>query len=233
MYATCLYCHAHLGANEALEAFPVGRRLAFDAARLRLWVVCPRCKRWNLSPFDARERAIEQAERLFRDTRLRMSTDEIGLARQRDGTDLIRIGAPQRPELAAWRYGWQFLRRRRVAAAVGAMDVARTIVDAGFMVAPLFGLLMPVSTDRLRQLGTRAWERANRLRLPGREPGTAHLVETEHARRAVVTRDPATGRAALRVPGVAGDWVEYGPADTPRILGKLLPRAHWQGGGRR
>jgi hypothetical protein len=32
MYSTCLFCHAQLGANEAVEHFPVGRRLAFDAA---------------------------------------------------------------------------------------------------------------------------------------------------------------------------------------------------------
>lgn len=40
MYSTCLFCHAPLGANETLERFPVGRRLAFDAANGRLWVVC-------------------------------------------------------------------------------------------------------------------------------------------------------------------------------------------------
>ena len=26
MYSTCLFCHASLGANEAVERFPVGRR---------------------------------------------------------------------------------------------------------------------------------------------------------------------------------------------------------------
>src|SRR5688500_261618 len=43
MYATCLFCRSHLGSNEAVEAFPVGRRLAFDAAQGRLWVVCTAC----------------------------------------------------------------------------------------------------------------------------------------------------------------------------------------------
>ena len=32
MYSTCLFCHSQLGANDIVEHFPVGRRLAFDAA---------------------------------------------------------------------------------------------------------------------------------------------------------------------------------------------------------
>lgn len=113
MYSHCMFCNLPLGTNEVLEVFPVGRRLAFDAVKGRLWVVCPACERWNLSPLDERWEAIEACERLFRDTRLRVSTDNIGLARLREGLELIRIGAPQRPEFAAWRYGDQFGRRRR------------------------------------------------------------------------------------------------------------------------
>lgn len=113
MYTTCLFCNKSLGSNEALEAFPVGQRLAFDSAKGRLWVVCRSCERWNLSPLDERWEAIEQAERLYRDTRKRVATDNIGLAKLRDGTTLVRIGEPLRPEFAAWRYGDQFGRRRR------------------------------------------------------------------------------------------------------------------------
>ena len=112
MYATCLFCNNALGANEAIEAFPVGRRLAFDQAKGRLWVVCPKCERWNLTPLEERWEAIEQSERLYRDTRKRVATDNVGLARLRDGTTLVRIGEPLRPEFAAWRYGDQFGRRR-------------------------------------------------------------------------------------------------------------------------
>jgi len=113
MYATCLFCQKPLGANELLEAFPVGRRLAFDAAKGRLWVVCPACERWNLSPLEERWEVIEACERLFRATRLRTSTENVGLARLPEGLELVRIGAPLRPEFAAWRYGDQFGRRRR------------------------------------------------------------------------------------------------------------------------
>jgi hypothetical protein len=113
MYTTCIHCQQSLGANESIEALPIGRRLAFDGEKGRLWVVCRQCERWNLTPFDARWEALEQCERAYRDTRVRLSTDNIGLARLRDGTDLVRIGAPQRPEFAAWRYGDQLGQRRR------------------------------------------------------------------------------------------------------------------------
>jgi hypothetical protein len=113
MYSTCLFCHSSLGRNEVIEHFPVGRRLAFDAARGRLWVVCRSCDRWNLTPLEERWEALEECERQFRDTRLRVSTEHVGLARLREGLTLVRIGAPQRPEMAAWRYGDQFGRRRK------------------------------------------------------------------------------------------------------------------------
>ena len=113
MYSTCLFCNQSLGSNEVVEAFPVGRRLAFDQRRGRLWVVCRKCEKWNLTPLEERWDAIESCERLFRDTRKRVSTDNIGLARLAEGLELVRIGEPQRPEFAAWRYGDQLGRRRR------------------------------------------------------------------------------------------------------------------------
>lgn len=113
MYSTCLFCTKPLGTNETLETFPVGERLAFDAAKGRLWVICPHCERWNLTPLEERWEAIEQAEKLYRDSRRRVATDNIGLARLKSGTTLVRIGEPLRPEFAAWRYGDQFGRRRR------------------------------------------------------------------------------------------------------------------------
>ncbi|MDQ6633503.1 MAG: hypothetical protein M3Z10_01965 [Gemmatimonadota bacterium] len=139
MYTTCLFCNGDLGRNEVVEAFPVGRRLAFDGAKGRLWVVCRRCERWNLTPLEERWEAIETCEREFRSTKLRVSTDEIGLARLKEGLELVRIGAPQRPEMAAWRYGDQFGRRRRryYAMVAGGIAVAGTVAVAG----PMLGLI--------------------------------------------------------------------------------------------
>src|SRR6184192_2306884 len=127
MYSTCLFCNAKLGANETVEHFPVGGRLAFDAGKGRLWVVCARCTRWNLTPIEERHEAIEECERLFRGTRARVSTGNIGFTRLGDGLELIRIGEPLRPEFAAWRYAGEFLgRRHRSYLAAGA-----TVVVAG------------------------------------------------------------------------------------------------------
>ena len=124
MYSTCLFCHAGLGTNEVIEQFPVGRRLAFDPASGRLWVVCRRCERWNLTPLEERWEAIETCERLFSATRLRVSTDNIGLAKLREGLELVRIGSALRPEMAAWRYGDQFGRRRVKHLAVSTATIA-------------------------------------------------------------------------------------------------------------
>lgn len=112
MFATCVYCHGALGANEVVEPFPVGRKLAFDSARGRLWVVCPRCARWNLSPLEERWEALDACERLYRGTPLKASTDNIGLARLSEGLQLVRVGQPTKPEFAAWRYGGELQRRR-------------------------------------------------------------------------------------------------------------------------
>jgi hypothetical protein len=138
VYSTCLFCHGDLAANESVERFPVGRRLAFDAAKGRLWVVCPRCARWNLTPLEERWEAIEQCERLYRGTRLRVSTENIGLARLRDGLELVRIGSPLRPEFAAWRYSAKFGRRRRDAQLVAGAGAALTVA-AGVAAAPIIG----------------------------------------------------------------------------------------------
>jgi hypothetical protein len=111
LYSHCIFCKEPLGANEAVAHFPVGRTLAFDAAKGRLWVVCPACARWNLSPLEERWEAIEECERAFRDTRLRVSTENVGLARLAEGMELVRVGPALRPEMAAWRYGRTLLRR--------------------------------------------------------------------------------------------------------------------------
>jgi hypothetical protein len=138
VYSTCLFCSHDLGRNEVIEQFPVGRRLAFDAAKGRLWVVCMHCRRWNLTPLEERWEAIEGAERRFRDTRLRVSTGEIGLARLPEGLELVRVGEPQRPEIAAWRYGEQFgIRRRRRLVATGVVLGASGLALAGGLAAGL------------------------------------------------------------------------------------------------
>jgi hypothetical protein len=141
VYSTCMFCNRSLGENRILETFPVGRRLAFDAGKGRLWVVCPRCERWNLTPLEERWEAVEDCERLFRGTRVRVSSENIGLAKHPEGLELVRIGAPLRPEFAAWRYGDQFGRRRKRAMlyAAGGAAVFGTIVIGGLATGVLSG----------------------------------------------------------------------------------------------
>lgn len=151
MYSTCIFCHSSLGSNEAIEHFPVGRRLAFDGAKGRLWAVCRKCGRWNLTPIEERWEAIEECEKQYRATLKRSSTDQIGLGRVREGTDLIRIGEPLRPEFAAWRYGKHFQQRRRYrqGATVAAMALQ---IGAFSFVGPIAGLGGVVSSIAFRML---------------------------------------------------------------------------------
>ena len=91
-----------------------------------------------MSPLEERWEAIEEAERAYRDTVKRVATDNIALARLRDGAELIRIGAPLRPEFAAWRYGDQFGRRRRKQLLIGGGLV--TAAAGVFVAGPMMGL---------------------------------------------------------------------------------------------
>ena len=146
MYTTCVWCVEPLGRNDVIEAFPVGRRLAFDQAKGRLWVVCRACERWNLVPLEERAEAIEACARAFRGTPTRVSSGEIGLARMREGLDLVRIGTPLTPEFAAWRYGDQFLRRRRraqVGVAAGTLGVVGAVAGGAGMMATGSVLMLP------------------------------------------------------------------------------------------
>jgi hypothetical protein len=175
MYTTCLFCNNDLGRNQAIEHFPVGRRLAYDAAKGRLWVVCRRCERWNLSPLEERWEAIEECERSYSGTRLRVSTDNIGLARLRDGLELVRIGQPQRPEFAAWRYGDQFGRRRRrhvFYSTLGVAAVAGLVIAGpatGFVAGGSWGLWQAANS-------LHEFYQSRRVRLRLKLPGLAEPV---------------------------------------------------------
>ena len=222
MYSACLFCHARLGRNEAVEHFAVGRRLAFDAAKGRLWVVCRRCDRWNLTPLEERWEAVEECERLFRATRLRMSTEQIGLARLAEGTTLVRIGRPERPEMVAWRYGAVLDRRRRetmlkVGLGVGAVGA----LVAGGAVAGVvsFGLFQPIVSVAKRIVN-------------GAPGAVVARVETAPGRTVEVRRRDAVqlrirpdsgGGWSLQVPGEIGHAVQLRGDSALRAAGVLLP----------
>ncbi len=124
MYHHCPSCTRDLGRNEALEHFPVGKRLAYDVARGRLWALCPRCRSWNLAPIEERWEAVEEAERSFEKSLEGLSTENIALGRLPDGTELVRIGGAKAPELAGWRYAKRISERYRKAQWVGGVSGA-------------------------------------------------------------------------------------------------------------
>jgi hypothetical protein len=62
VYRACIHCCQDLERHEVIEPFPIGRRLAFDPAKGRLWVVCSHCGRWNLTPLEERWEAVEECE---------------------------------------------------------------------------------------------------------------------------------------------------------------------------
>lgn len=229
MYSACLFCKAKLGTNDAVEHFPVGRRLAFDSSKGRLWVVCGTCGRWNLTPLETRWEAVEECERHFSRTTLRASTDNIGLARLTEGLELVRIGQPQRPEFAAWRYGDQFVRRRRHSMA---REGTLGLVGLGMMVGGpalggLFGgagTLWMLSRTLHNHLGSR------RVLAHQTHPdGTLFPLRVQHAGSLKLV--PARqGEGFLLHLKNKREWLEFEGREAIQIAGSLLPHLNPGGG---
>src|SRR5688572_9940308 len=248
MYGTCLFCHARFGRNDVVEHFPVGRRLAFDAANGRLWAVCVECRRWNLSPIEDRWEAIEQCERLFRSTRARVSTENIGLAPLPSGVDLIRIGKPLRPEFAAWRYGSQLKWRHTRAGMAAGVAGAAGLTAAAVFVPPAIAAALPFIGPAFVGFGGSAplwvvpgmiamdlkdrwqWERVA-LRL-ARPSGGKLTVRVRHLWESAYYTDRDTGDLALRIVHDGGASRYEGEAALS-AGGRLLARANWLGGAGR
>ena len=184
MYRTCIYCSADLGTNDVLEPFPTGKRLAFDGWKGRLWAICPRCARWNLSPIEERWEAVEAAERLFADARLRVQSENVGMAKLRDGTRLIRVGAALPGELAAWRYGDQLVRRRRNYLIVAGAAAAAGIAVVGGAIALTASAGMVSAFNGLFQAWNQKQQSKVIYRIPAAESPTGRSWRCAAGRRA-------------------------------------------------
>jgi hypothetical protein len=109
MFYRCLTCQAPFPLSSALEHFPIGRRIAYDPERGRLWAVCDACGAWTLAPFEERWEALEELERRVTAVgglRPRPAGQTDNISRYRVGPiEVIRVGRSDLVEEAAWRYG--------------------------------------------------------------------------------------------------------------------------------
>ena len=112
MYRTCAFCSGKLPGDGGPSGLGVGQRLAFDEWKARLWVICPKCSRWNLAPLDERLERIEALARAAAEGRVAAATEQVALIRWQH-YDLVRVGKPRRLEFATWRYGERLKARRR------------------------------------------------------------------------------------------------------------------------
>jgi len=192
---------------------------------------------------EERWEAIEDCERRFRATKLRVSTDNVGLTRLGEGLELVRIGAPLRPELAVWRYAAAAARRRRTAYAAGVVGGLGSIASVAFMqgfVAPLVGLAGPVGAFVAAGVVMHYTEN-----LQARIRGTLHplRIRTHGGRRALEVSPERVGQVRLRrsdegqgwqleIPAREGATVLQG-SDALRATAAILPFVNPIVGGRR
>lgn len=249
MYRSCIFCATRLGENDVLESFPVGRAVAFDAWKGRLWAICRGCGRWNLAPLEERWEAVEAAEKLFVDARTRVHSENVGLARMPDGTRLVRVGEALPGEFAAWRYGAVLARRRTgYLVATGVVGVL-AVSWAGLAVAGVLG-----GAGGLISWANIAWQRrqAKRVmyRLPAERSPSGETIAvrrnqlsgmrlTLSEQRELAVHLPV-GRPPEKVeePGGAVTWRPVGPLtlagpDARSLLGRALVESNRKGATRR
>jgi len=194
MYKTCAFCNGGFDGDGGPSGLGVGRRLAFDEWKGRLWVVCPRCGRWNLSPLDDRLERIEGVARAAAAGRLLASTAQVSLIRW-ERYDFVRVGKPPRLELAEWRYGERLKARRQERLKY---VVPITLAAAGVMIAinAAAGGSMGVMTFQLPNLANAIYTRiVGRRRVPLTEPpicarcNTVMELRARHVQRARLVPD--------------------------------------------
>lgn len=225
MLPGCFFCDAPLGRNDEIEGCPVGRRLAFDAARGRFWVVCPGCGRWNLAPLDDRWEAIEECERRFRASAVRVSSGQVGLARLRSGLELVRIGHPVLPEFAAWRYGETFMRRHRRAGSrrLGGRVTLPALLCATPLVAAALGAAGGAALLGAAAFAAHRLHRRAALAIPLASGGTLELAEEQVRQAELIRAENEREQWALWVGCLpdhvpAGSQVEWSATGETRAL---------------
>ena len=217
MFRTCAFCNAPFDGDGGPSGLGIGRRLAFDEWKGRLWVVCSRCSRWNLTPFDDRLEHIEAVARAARDGRVAASTDQVSLIRWQR-YDFVRVGKPPRIELATWRYGERLRTRQRermqvvvplTIAAIGLGIAANVAAGGGFGVV-VWNLHRTIDWMYVRMVGRRkvvmteppiCAHCGSLMRLRARHVQHARLVPDAHAEVAVVLSCPQCRQEGAQLTG--------------------------------
>jgi hypothetical protein len=239
MFRSCAFCNAAFDGDGGPSGLGVGRRLAFDEWKGRLWVVCPRCSRWNLTPFDDRLERIEALARAASAGRIAASTDQVALIHWQH-YHLVRVGKPPRVELATWRYGERLRNRQRermkvvvplTVAAIGLGIAANVAAGGGFGVV-VWNIHRIADGIYLRVVGGR---KVNLLEAPicahcgtmmelrARHVQHARVVPDAHADLAVVLSCPRCRREGAQVTGL----------DATQVLRQGLTYLNLSRGGRR
>src|SRR5262245_10392564 len=239
MFRSCAFCNADFDGDGGPSGLGVGRRLAFDEWKGRLWVVCPRCSRWNLTPFDDRLERIEALARVASQGRIAASTDQVALIRWQR-YDLVRVGKPPRVELATWRYGERLRSRQRerlkvvvplTIAAIGLGIAANVAAGGGFGVV-VWNIHRIADGIYLRIVGGRKVTLVESpicascgsvMQLRARHVQHARVVPDSHADMAVVLSCPRCKREGAQVTG----------SDATQVLRQGLTYLNLARGGRR
>jgi hypothetical protein len=183
-----------------------------------LWVVCSRCSRWNLTPFDDRLERIEAVARAAGLGRIAASTDQVALIRWQR-YDFVRVGKPPRVELATWRYGERLRNRQRermkivvplTVAAIGLGIAANVAAGGGFGVI-VWNIHRAVDWMYLRIVGSRKVSLIESpicahcgsiMQLRARHIQHARVVPDAHADMAVVLSCPHCRNEGAQLTGV-------------------------------
>src|SRR2546425_6560366 len=217
MFSSCAFCNAAFDGDGGPSGLGVGRRIAFDEWKGRLWVVCPRCSRWNLTPFDDRREVIEAVGRAASHGRIAASTQQVALIRW-ERYDFVRVGKPPRVELATWRYGERLRNRQRermkvviplTVAAIGLGIAANVVAGGGFGVV-VWNVHRLVDGISLRMVGRRKVTMieppicahcGSVMQLRARHVEHARIVPDRHADMAVVLSCPNCRQEGAQLTG--------------------------------
>jgi hypothetical protein len=239
MFSSCGFCNAAFDGDGGPSGLGVGRRIAFDEWKGRLWVVCPRCSRWNLTPFDDRLERIEAVARAASQGRIAASTDQVALIRW-ERYDFVRVGKPPRVELATWRYGERLRNRQRermkvvvplTVAAIGLGIAANVAAGGGFGVV-VWNVHRLVDWMYLRMVGRRPVNLSEApicarcgtvMQLRARHVQHARIVPDQHAEIAVLLSCPHCHQEAAQLTG----------NDAVQVLRQGLTFLNLSRGGRR